>query len=153
MAEASEPPLASVMATAARPPAAMRGRNRCFCSGVPNCTTGPMAWNVVAQVMAVAGQAREIASTSCRYPRYEIGVPPYSSGMNTPFRPRLLRSFTFSQGNSSDWSYSSARGAIFSAATLRTCSTNSASVSSSGVSWSRRSKRAVTGVVLGLRRS
>ena len=58
MAEASEPPLASVMATAARPPAAMRGRKRLFCSGVPNCTTGPMAWKVVAQVMAVDGQAR-----------------------------------------------------------------------------------------------
>jgi hypothetical protein len=72
--------------------------------------------------------------------------------MNTPFRPRLLRSFTFSQGNSSAWSYSSARGAIFSVAALRTVSTNSASVSSRGLSWSSRSKRAVTGVVLALRR-
>ena len=74
-------------------------------------------------------------------------MPPYSSGMKTPFMPRLLRSSTFSQGNSSDWSYSSARGAIFSTATFgRGRRTRPRSVERAR--WSSRSNRAVTGVAL-----
>jgi hypothetical protein len=35
MPVASDPAVGSVMASAPSPPAAMRGRNRCFCSGLP----------------------------------------------------------------------------------------------------------------------
>ena len=46
MPVASEPALGSVMASAPRPPSAMRGSSRCFCSSVPKSISGFMAVEV-----------------------------------------------------------------------------------------------------------
>ncbi len=48
MPVASDPASASVMASAPRAPAAMRGRKRCFCASVPMSISGFMPWKVVA---------------------------------------------------------------------------------------------------------
>ena len=48
MPVASEPASGSVMASDARPPSAMRGSSRCFCSSLPKSISGFMAWKLVA---------------------------------------------------------------------------------------------------------
>ena len=47
----------SVMASDTRPPAAMRGSRRCFCSSLPKSISGLMPWKLVAQMMPVEAQA------------------------------------------------------------------------------------------------
>ncbi|KAG1432976.1 hypothetical protein G6F57_022528 [Rhizopus arrhizus] len=66
MPVASEPAEGSVMTSEARPPSAMRGRRRCFCSSLPNSIKGLMAWKLVAQTMPVEAQAAEISRTQAR---------------------------------------------------------------------------------------
>ena len=48
IAVASEPAVGSVMTSEPRPPRAMRGRRRAFCSGEPKSMRGFMPWKVVA---------------------------------------------------------------------------------------------------------
>ena len=84
----------------------------------------PSEW-CAATVIATDESIRVSSSTAIAYESVSVPAPPYSSGIVMPISPSSASSATISYGKRCSRSSSSATGATFSSAKLRTVSRSS----------------------------
>ena len=124
--EGSDPASGSDSAKAGEiSPVARRGKNRSFCSSVPNSVIGsePSSW--IIRISALEAQAIAISSTATWSISVPVPVPPYSVENGRPRMSCSPSSLRMSQGYSPVASISAARGRIFASTTSRITSRKS----------------------------